>query len=133
MPFTYFYLYIRILVVVPCGGPKNISVHPFNALIFPIFGDCLRSVCIFLSLEWEFLIAPFPINAYFLSSSNVIHFCLVWRLGWEIEFAYQLLPKLFFSIMHILVRELLKTSSDIIKLNIADTTGKSLIMFNLPQ
>ena len=32
-------------MVVPCGGPKSLPVHPFNALIFPILRDCLQSVC----------------------------------------------------------------------------------------
>ena len=25
--------YIRVLVDVPCSGPKSLSIHPFNALI----------------------------------------------------------------------------------------------------
>ena len=40
---------------------KSHSIHPFNALIFPILRDCLQSICIFLSLSGNLsLIVPFP-------------------------------------------------------------------------
>ena len=47
---------------------KQLSVHPFNALIFPILRDCLQSVCIFLSLIllWWFFLFYVLVFKFFL-------------------------------------------------------------------
>ena len=41
-----FALIIRVLVVVPCGGPKRLPTHPCNALVLPILKGCLQSFSI---------------------------------------------------------------------------------------
>ena len=44
--------YIRVFVVVPCGGPKKSPRTCINAFIFPILRNGLQSVSIFLSLPF---------------------------------------------------------------------------------
>ena len=51
---------------------KSLPVHPFNALIFPIFRDCLQSVCIFLSL-WFFLFYVLVFNSFVLLAPYVCY------------------------------------------------------------
>ena len=50
---------------------EHLGVHPFNALVFPILGDSLQSVCIFLHLT---------IMAYFYIFNKLI-MCLKVKVG----------------------------------------------------
>ena len=58
-----FPLSIRVLVDVPCGGPKSLPAHPFNAFILPILRGCLQSfsmICILFTFSRKIEIASVP-------------------------------------------------------------------------
>ena len=63
--FTYI---TRVLVVVPCGGPKKSPAHPFNVLILPIIRGCLQS----FSMIWGTIASVLGICILFTFITRVI-------------------------------------------------------------
>ena len=72
--FAYLYLFIsEFLWLCRVAALKSLSVHSFNALIFPILRDCLQSVCIPMGTNCALLVADFFLYCYerdFMDSLN---------------------------------------------------------------